>query len=93
MEIKILSYSFDHYVPFKHDDKKLQVEFECFFQTISPHTTHLSEEEKTHLKTKFLRTWQKFSKIKVSSEEKGVIDNLSKNKDIMLLKQDKGRGW
>lgn len=93
METRVLSYSFDHYVPSKQDDKKVQVEFERFFKSLSPHTTHLSEDEKTNLKTKFLNTWQNFSRIKVSSEEQGVIDNLAKNKDIVILKQDKGRGW
>ena len=91
-ETRVLAHSLEHYVPFKQSGKKLQVEFERFFQTFTPHTTHLSEEENIALKSRFLGTWQKYSKIKTSSKDQKNIDNLAKSKGIVIVKQDKGRG-
>ena len=44
------------------------------------------------LKANFLNTFQKYSNVKVSSEDKKVIEGLYKNDDIVVLRQDKGRG-
>ena len=40
-EIKVMSYSLDHYVPGKEYGKRTQVEFERLFQEILNNTTHL----------------------------------------------------
>ena len=91
-EIKVLSLSLDHCVPLKNNEKRLQTEFERFYQDISFHTTHLRENDKINLKTEFSHTFRKFSKIKCSNDDQEVIDSLAQNKEIVLLKQDKGRG-
>ena len=91
-ETEVLSYSLDHYVPGSEYGKRTQVEFERFYQDIVPHTDHLHAHEKTVLKTKFLDTFNKYSKIKLPNEEKKILENLYKNKDITISKQDKGRG-
>ena len=44
------------------------------------------------MKTEFLGTFNKYSKIKVSEEAKKVIENLHKNSSLSILRQDKGRG-
>ena len=44
------------------------------------------------LKTKLRSTCEKYSQINVPYKYKKVIDNLSKIKNIAILKQDKGRG-
>lgn len=49
-------------------------------------------EERTFLKSKFLNTYNKYSKVKISGEDKNVLEGLYKNKDILILRQDKGRG-
>ena len=54
--------------------------------------THIPDNELTSLKTKLRSTCEKYSKINVSYKYKKVIDNLSKNKNIVILKQGKGRG-
>ena len=46
--------------------------------------------KKYHQKLK--NTCKKYSKINVPYKYKKDIDNLSKNKNIVILKQDKGRG-
>ena len=55
-EIEVLSLSLDHCVPLKNDEKRLQTEFERFYQDISVHTTRLEERDKLNLKTEFLDT-------------------------------------
>ena len=91
-EAQLLALSFDHYVPFNTPGKKVQVEFERFFQNLTPHTSHLTENEKISLKRKFLGTFQQFEKVHLKNNDQEVISRLTKNKDLVFLKQDKGRG-
>ena len=54
--------------------------------------THIQDNELTSLKTKLRSTCEKYSKIHVPYKYKKVINDLSKNENIVILKQDKGRG-
>ena len=47
---------------------------------------------KLNLKSKFLNCFRNLNKIKTPYEHAEIVKKLSKNKDICLLKQDKGRG-
>ena len=91
-EIEVLSYSLDHYIPDHEYGKRTQVEFERFYQQIIPHTMHLAADEKTALKTTFLETYNKYTKVRIPGEEKKILENLYGNADITVLRQDKGRG-
>ena len=94
-EQRILSFSLDHYIPGVDSGKRTQVEFERLYQEILDHTGHLghlTEREKVQLKTKFMDTFTKFSKVKIPEEDRKVLEKLYKNKDIVILRQDKGRG-
>ena len=53
---------------------------------------HIPNNELTSLKTKLKCPCEKYSKTNVPYKYKKVIDNLSKRKNIVILKQDKGRG-
>ena len=44
------------------------------------------------LKTKLRHTCEKYSQIKVPYKYRTVTDNLHRNKDLAILKQDKGKG-
>ena len=44
------------------------------------------------LKTKFLDTFNKYSRVRISKEEKRILQNLYSSKEILVLRQDKGRG-
>ena len=63
-----------------------------FGKTFCRKLTHISDNELTSLKTKLRTTCKKYSEINVPYKNKNVISNLSKNKNIVVLKQDKGRG-
>ena len=44
------------------------------------------------LKTKLRHTFEKYGQIKVPYKYRTVINNLRRNKDLVILKQDKGKG-
>ena len=69
----------------------IEVEFEQFYQGLLRNLTHIQGNELTSLKTKLRSTCEKYSKIHVPYKYKKVINNLSKNENIVILKQDKGR--
>ena len=91
-EYTALSFGLDHHIPTKSKDVAIEVEFEQFYQGLLRNLTHIPDNELTSLKTKLRSTCEKYSKINVPYKYKKVIDNLSKNKNIVILKQDKGRG-
>ena len=63
-----------------------------FGKTFCRKLTHISDNELTSLKTKLRSTCKKYIEINVPYKNKNVISNLSINKNIVVLKQDKGRG-
>ena len=67
-------------------------EFEQFYQSISKDISHIPENDLSCLKIIFRNTYKIYSKIHVPFKYKNVIDQLSRNKDLRILKQGKGRG-
>ena len=91
-EQEVLCYSLDQSIPSKIDQHNLKVEFESFYQSVLPSVTHLSEDERTAFKTRTRVIYDQYSKIKVSYDDQMIINGLRDNKQIVILKQDKGRG-
>ena len=48
--------------------------------------------ETNKVKTKLSNTYEKYWHVKVPYKQKKIISNLSNRKDLITLKQDKGRG-
>ena len=91
-ERKALAHGLDHYIPDRIDRRRLEVEFENLYRNIMWNANDINEEQKTNLKSKILNCYRNYSKIKTPYHYKEIIKNLSNNKNICLLKQDKGRG-
>ena len=53
--------------------------------------TNLPESEISHLKTKLRSACEKYNTIEIPYKEREVINRLSKNPQIILLRQDQGR--
>ena len=87
-----LSFSLDQHIPTKVNENKLKTEFESFFYHIQKYTSNLDQQIQDELKTKIKRTCENYSKVKVPYKFQHVIDNLSKNESIIIMRQDKGRG-
>ena len=88
-EYTALSHGLDHYIPCKFNSNRIHTEFEQFYQSILKDVSHLPGSNLSYLKTKRLNTCEKYSKVDVPYKYNKVIDQLSRNKDLCILKQDK----
>ena len=91
-EYTALSFGLDHHIPTKSKDVAIEVELEQFYQglfieKLNTYTGQLVSS----LKTKLRSICEKYSNINIQYKYKKVVDNLSNNKNIMILKQDKER--
>ena len=89
---RALSFSLNENIPTKLNENKIQTKFESFYWQLLQHTKHLSQQEQDQLKSKIRRTYENYAPIKTLYKYKKIIENLSNNKNIIILKQDKGRG-
>ena len=87
-----LSFSLDQHIPTKINTNNIKTEFESFFYHILKHTKNLDQELQDELKTKIRRTCENYSKLKVPYKHQKRIDKLFRYTDIIILRQDKGRG-
>ena len=87
-----LSFSLDDHIPTKQNDIKIKTEFESFYYQILKYKNQLDQQRQYELKSKIRRTCENYSRIKDPYKYQNIIDNISRNKDIILIKQDKGRG-
>ena len=56
------------------------------------HTGHLRQSEQDQLKSKIRRTCENYYRIKIPYQYEEIIKKPSNKKDIIILRQDKGRG-
>ena len=82
----------DEHIPSVCNLNKLFREVEMFYQNILKDISHLDNDVITRLKTKLRHTCDKYSRIKVPYKYRNAINNLRTNKQLVILKQDKGRG-
>ena len=87
-----LSFGLDQHVTVKSDTNLISTEFEHYFQNIKSSITNISDENILQLKTKLLSTCEKYNNIKVPYKHRQVIKRLTENKDILIVRQDKGKG-
>ena len=95
------SYGLDHHIPTRLNNNRIHTEFEQFYQGILKveqfyqgilkDISHLLENYLSSLKTKLRNACEKYSKIYVPYKYKKIIDQLSGNKDLCIIKQDQGR--
>ena len=91
-ETHILSFGLDHQIPAKMDENMVKTEFEAFYYHLDKQLRHLTAEERDRMKTKIRNSCENYYQIKHSTKVDEVIAKLAKNKNVMVLKQDKGRG-
>ena len=91
VEYTALSYGLDHHISTKLNNNRIHTEFKQFYQDILKDISHIPEKYLSSLKTKLWSTCEKYSKIHVPYKYKKIIDQLSRNKDLCILEQDKRR--
>ena len=90
--INTLSYGLDNHIPTSINRNPITTEFELFLQSLFRDISHMPGNEINKVKTKLPSTSEKYSNINVLHKQREIISDLAKRDDIILLKQDKGRG-
>ena len=85
-----LSFSLDENITMKLNENKIQTEFKSFYWQLLQDTKPLSQQEQDQLKSKIRRTFGNYARTKTPYKYKKIIENLCNNKNIIILKQDKG---
>lgn len=82
----------DVHIPTKTNNIHIKSQLESFYQQISSNQHQVSEDKLEVIKGKLLDTYSKFIKIKMPKYFDDALKKLKNNKDIALIKQDKGKG-
>ena len=88
----ILSFGLDHHIPTKLNGNNIKTEFEAFYYHLNKQLKQIPTNEKDELKTKLRKTCENYYKINNPRNTNRIITNLAKNNNVMVMKQDKGRG-
>ena len=91
-EHEALSYGLDYHIPTNSTRNNIKTELESFFQNLLYDLSDMPENEISKVKTKLRNICEKYCHVKVPYKHKNIISNWSNRKDIVILKQDKGRG-
>ena len=91
-EEHILSYGLDHHIEAKLNTNKIKTDFEAMYHHLEKQFTDLSSHEKDSLKSKVRRTCENYINVPSKSQYQKTITKLAKKNDIVILRQDKGRG-
>ena len=70
----------------------VNTEFESFYQSLLRNISTIPEERIARIKTQLRSKCKKYCNVKIPFRYHQAIKRLSNNKDILILKQDKGRG-
>ena len=70
----------------------IKTEFELFYQRFSKNISHIPEEQISAIKTKQRIICEGYCSIHVPYKYKKITEKLSRNNDIIIMKQDKGSG-
>ena len=90
-KLAALSYGLDQHIPSKVNCNRIYTELEQFCQSLLKDTSHVPDEDLSHLKTKLRSTCDKYSQIYIPYKYKKIIEQLSNNCNIFIMRQDKGR--
>ena len=87
-----LSYGLEKYIPDSTNKSLICTKFEHIYQNLLNNIKDLLEANRCRIKMKMRKTCEKYSEIKVPYKDRERIRNLSNNQNIVIMKQDKGRG-
>ena len=82
----------EQHIPVKLNKHTIKTEFEVFYQSLLKNISHIPENDISLIKTILQSTYDKYSNVFVPHEYRRIVENLSKNDNIVIMKQDKGRG-
>ena len=89
----VLAFGLNHHIPTRTNKYIIDNEFELFFQSINRYVNEIPVNKISHLKRKLQNICDTYNRIRGPYKFWKIVEKLSKNKSIMVLKQDKGRGF
>ena len=87
-----MSFGLDYHIPNQSSYKTRETEFEMFYQNILPNLSHILENQLTELNSKLGSACHKYNNINVPYNYQKIVKDLASNRDMRILRQDKGRG-
>ena len=90
-EYNALAFGLDEHIPTRTNNK-IDTEFKLYFQSINRYANDIPDNKISHLKTRLRNICDKYNCIRVLYKFRKIVEKLSRNNSIMVLKQDKGRG-
>ena len=91
-EIALL-YGLDQQIPSSLNKTDTDAEFEQFYHGLLKDMSNIPEENLSTLKTKLRSACEKYTKIKVPYKYQQTVKELSKNQNIVIMKQGKCGEW
>ena len=85
------AFGLDHHIPARTNKNIVDTEFELYFQSVNRYVNEIPDNKISHLKTKLRNICERYNHIRVPYKFQKIVEQLSRNKRIMVLKQDKGR--
>ena len=90
-EHNAFGFGLDHHIPTKTNKNFIDTEFELYFQSINHYVNDIPDNKISHLKTKLRNICDIYNCIRVPYKFRKIVEKLSRNNSIMVLKQGKGR--
>ena len=87
-----LPFGLERHIPSETDPNLIYTEFECYYQNIVHKIENFSDDQKCQFKTKLQSDCEKCNRVKVPFKYREIINKLSRNSNIILLHQARGRG-
>ena len=91
-EMTAFAYRLDHHIPTNINKDAIFTESEQFFQNLLRDISHIPENKLNRIKIKLRNTCEKYCNVRAPCKYRDIVSKLSKREDLVILKQDKGRG-
>ena len=90
-ECNALAFGLDHHIPARTNKNIIGTEFGLYFRSINRYVNEIPVNNISHLKTKLRNICDRYNRIRVPYKFRKTVEQLSRNKSIMVLKEDSGR--
>ena len=93
-QIRISNQAFglNYQIPKRTNRNIIEIEFELYLQIINSYVSEIPDNIDCCLKTKLRNICDKSNRIRVSYKFRKIVEKKSRDKNMMVLKEDKGRG-
>ena len=88
----MLPFGLEQHIPNRSCKNPIYTELKQFNQRIFHKIRHLPQDDINRSKTKMRSTFEKYSRVNVAYKYRKIVNDSSRNKDIVIMKQDKRRG-